>query len=625
MKPTFDCRASSVVVVALLVGCGKSDRTHVTSTPQYTAQVERIVPLDSKGGSLSIDPRVEFVGSQACIGCHRDEYESYRETTHSRALGDIVLADEPIGGEVEHKLSGKNYRIYRRDGQLRHREFIPAEDGSELLLADHPMRSVIGSGNHSRSYLIDIDGFLFESPVTWYTSKSAWGMSPGYKDNPEQPGFARPITAGCLYCHTGRIERPGGLGRLRILEKTIGCERCHGAGSLHVEQHEAGQLASETTVDSIVHPGRLAREHREAICAQCHLASAVQIEVHDRQIGEFRPGLPLTEFRVDYHLDSPESSMTVVGHVEQMRLSQCYQQSDTMTCTTCHNPHDHLSPATRVAHFNEKCLTCHQATACGLEEPIRLQQDPTDNCVACHMPQSPTDIPHFAFTHHRIGIHPQEQRVPQPATSVIADLLPIYSIYDRPEIVRQRCLGLAYVQLADTEGDSDGEAALYYQRRGRLLLEGVRAQGLLDPEVDVALAWIYRKSGDHRRAIELTHSALASGKLTFNSRRNALAVAARSHFELNQFDHAASLFAEISVLRLNAEDQMLLSLSSHRTGDFSGAFEAAKRAAELEPGHPDWQELLAELYRWAGNSEMSATHNNRAARLRTSLQAVVRE
>ena len=28
-----------------------------------------------------------------------------------------------------------------------------------------------------------------------------------------------------------------------------------------------------------------------------------------------------------------------------------------------------------------------------------------NRCVECHMPSSPTEVPHVAFTHHRIGIH----------------------------------------------------------------------------------------------------------------------------------------------------------------------------------------------------------------------------
>ena len=38
-----------------------------------------------------------------------------------------------------------------------------------------------------------------------------------------------------------------------------------------------------------------------------------------------------------------------------------------------------------------------------------------NDCVQCHMPHSPTDIPHLAFTHHRIGIYDNPPAAPLPS------------------------------------------------------------------------------------------------------------------------------------------------------------------------------------------------------------------
>ena len=45
-----------------------------------------------------------------------------------------------------------------------------------------------GQGIHH--YLVEVGGFLVDSPVTWDASRKAWGMSPGY-DNAEQYRFER--------------------------------------------------------------------------------------------------------------------------------------------------------------------------------------------------------------------------------------------------------------------------------------------------------------------------------------------------------------------------------------------------------------------------------------------------
>ena len=117
---------------------------------------------------------------------------------------------------------------------MRHRESVRGASGQEYVLADYEVAYVIGSGNHSRSYLIEDDGFLIESPVTWYAAPQQWGMSPGY-DTPKHEGFSRPVRFRCVFCHAGRVDRVGsGTHQLKVHETSITCERCHGPGSLHV-------------------------------------------------------------------------------------------------------------------------------------------------------------------------------------------------------------------------------------------------------------------------------------------------------------------------------------------------------------------------------------------------------
>ena len=564
-----------------------------------------------------------YVGSEACAKCHADEHKSYLHTAHSRSLGEIDLDAEPLDAEFKHNPSGRTYRIYRKSGEFRQRESLRADDGTELVLADHAVRYVIGSGNHSRSYLVEIDGFLFESPVTWYTSRQKWGMSPGYEDNPSQPGFARPTQHMCIICHVGHVEPvDGSLHRMRILEHRIGCERCHGPGSSHVQRFSSKGEATDGPDDSIVDLNRLPRQDREAICAQCHLVSAAQASVRGRSIADFRPSLRLADFSVNYRFDVPDSSMTVEGHLEQMWLSRCYNESETLTCTTCHNScHDlHATPDVvgRVDYYRAKCLTCHSVEACGLDQQRRRRKSPQDNCVACHMPQSPTNIPHFTFTHHRIGVHSDQQN-PSPAVK-LRELIPLGDVGHLPEIELQRCLGIAYVELA--EGDSDTEVARFYDSLARQLLEAVRQRGLRDPDVDAALAWFYRQDGNLELSSELAQSALGFERLTPAVRCDALTSLSRAYFDQNDPRSAIPILEQLVRIRYDAEDYLLLSLCRGNTGDINGALFAAKRAAKIEPDRPDLQDLLAELYRRVDDRELVAYHKDRSRRLRELLPVV---
>ena len=101
--------------------------------------------------------------------------------------------------------------------------------------------SVPGCAGHS--YLFEDDGYLFQSPISWYSGRHVLDLSPGYRDRNSH--FDRP----------GRCELPllsresaepveGTVNRYRepiFAGLAIGCERCHGPGELHVKQPGAAK------------------------------------------------------------------------------------------------------------------------------------------------------------------------------------------------------------------------------------------------------------------------------------------------------------------------------------------------------------------------------------------------
>ncbi len=200
-------------------------------------------PPLSASSFLNTAGQATYVGIAACAECHADEHHSFRHTAHSLALADVTPATEPPDGNFFHAPSGRTYSVYREGDQLRHREAARDEQGIEYAVADYPVRYLVGSGRHTRSYLVDVEGFLSESPITWYTSRKAWGMSPGY-DRPNHKGFERAADATCMVCHAGQISSPDqDYQRLTFPEQSIGCERCHGPGSLHVEErHRSAEI-----------------------------------------------------------------------------------------------------------------------------------------------------------------------------------------------------------------------------------------------------------------------------------------------------------------------------------------------------------------------------------------------
>ncbi|HKA06140.1 MAG TPA: multiheme c-type cytochrome, partial [Gemmataceae bacterium] len=173
---------------------------------------------------------MKYIGTAACAECHKSNHESYLLTAHSRAFSDLDPKAEPPDGSFPHTPSGRTYRVYRKGNKFHHEEVLRTADGTEIAKLDFPVKYLIGSGHFTRSYVVEVDGFLHESPITWYAQKKKWDMSPGY-DAPRHWSFERPVQIGCVHCHSGRVELVGdAVHRMTIHEKAIGCESCHGPG-----------------------------------------------------------------------------------------------------------------------------------------------------------------------------------------------------------------------------------------------------------------------------------------------------------------------------------------------------------------------------------------------------------
>jgi Flp pilus assembly protein TadD len=586
------------LVVILLVGGGSAlawwqyGRGTVTTRATPEGPVYPL-PAWSATPFLNTGRNARYIGAAACTACHADRHRSYLNTAHSQAMASVEPTREPPDGSFEHKASDRTYRVYRRDNLMIHEETLRDANGLEMARIEAPVRYRVGSGNSGRTYLVEIDGFLHESPITWYAHKQRWDMSPGY-DVPEHAGFERAIGTGCLRCHAGQAEAISDtLHRVVFHEYAIGCESCHGPGSLHQQRHLRHKREPPSGADdlTIVNPGKLDRPLQEAICAACHLNDVASIPLRGREHTDYRPGLPLTDCRVDYELKSDDSQMTVVGHVQQLRRSACYQKSAGLTCLTCHNPHAAARPKDPVAFHRQQCLSCHKVTACGLAPDARVKQDAADNCVACHMPRGPTEIAHTAFTHHRIGRHSIQ---PAASATAVPEVVPVYDVSHLPRLDQERNLGLAYLRAAQSEGST--RFASTFLARAQKLLDSVHAQGLHDPESLAALIDLYTDV-DRDRARTYLDELMRSKELPAEIRVSALQ--RRAHFAIQDGNYASAIsnLGEAVTLRRTAEDWHMLGLAHLSNGQPREALSAFHQALAIRPYRPRIHFAIANAYR----------------------------
>ena len=151
-------RVRNLYVIEMLLGAGLLGAALVIAlavrwglrkgVPPVQADPFALTPL-SASPYLNTDPGVGYVGSEACRACHEDRHASFRTTGMGRSMAAVNLSREPPDAVFEHPLSKRRYQICRKDGQLWHREFLLTEGPQEVLLAEYPLKYVVGSGRHS--------------------------------------------------------------------------------------------------------------------------------------------------------------------------------------------------------------------------------------------------------------------------------------------------------------------------------------------------------------------------------------------------------------------------------------------------------------------------------------------
>ncbi|MBO0699818.1 MAG: hypothetical protein J2P46_15580, partial [Zavarzinella sp.] len=95
---------------------------------------------------LNTGPDARYVGSVACSECHADRRASFRATGMGRSMAEVDPDREPPDGVVDHRPSKRRYEVVRKDGRLWHRELLLGAGPPDVVLAEYPVRYVVGSG-----------------------------------------------------------------------------------------------------------------------------------------------------------------------------------------------------------------------------------------------------------------------------------------------------------------------------------------------------------------------------------------------------------------------------------------------------------------------------------------------
>jgi predicted CXXCH cytochrome family protein len=540
---------------------------------------------------LNTKPGVQYVGDEACADCHAGLSQTFHAHPMGRSLAPVSPGDGlesyPATFEAQHM----RFAVERRGDRVFHKVMYLDDAGNPVpeVEVEGEVQYVIGSGAQGRSYIVNHDGFLYQSPISWFTRKKAWDVSPGYEKTFLH--FVRAINNRCLFCHCNDA-RPveGTVNGYRtdplFRRYAIGCERCHGPGEAHVALRQRGEDPGQVDY-SIVNPRHLEPALRAAICEQCHLQGVENVVRRGHSYWDFRPGLRLHDF-ISVYVKPPEMAdgYKVVSHVEQMHISRCFIASEgKFGCTSCHDPHALPKPEQKVTFYRDACLRCHledrgskiedrpsrfsildprsstQAAACTLPLAERRQKDSQDSCFACHMPRGPAaDVAHGALTDHRIVRSPEHP--PRVLSSGLGPgSVPMLffhkDLVHGPDPGRERDLGLAMVAVAQDPGDEGVRRRIC--QRALPLLEQAVSEAPGDAAAQEALGYALWQVGGRQQALEALDAALRRQPRQVTALGLAIEVAAAS-------------------------------------GRLEGAQDYARRLVEVNPWDPQGWAFLARVY-----------------------------
>ncbi len=334
--------------------------------------VASLSPEKETEPTISLAASAHYVGSPACKECHAEIYARWKKTTMARVVLDPREHPEII---IPDLTKPDPLQTFTRDD----------------------IGLVYGSRWKQR-YFKKVGDDYFVFPAQWDVTHKQW--RPYFVKNgtdwwaPFYPpdNFQRPTGPLCDGCHSVNYD----IATKKVTEWNVGCEKCHGPGSEHVDHHGKG---------GIVNPARLDYVHASDVCIQCHSQgrppkNPIEGKYYDWPVG-FHVGMNLSDFwRLEEH-KLGETSFTHfadgTAHKNRMQgndFAQSLMYTRGVACLSCHDAHGNQNPAQLWKPGDALCLDCHGPNtangphAATLEEHTHHKPGSTGSeCVGCHMPK----------------------------------------------------------------------------------------------------------------------------------------------------------------------------------------------------------------------------------------------
>ena len=355
--------------------------------------------------------KAHFVGSQSCKSCHAKEYSGWKQTRMANVVRDPREHPDAVLGDFIHADPIRTFNLDQ-------------------------VAFVYGSRWKQRYFTKRGDDY-YPLPAQWDIKKGKWlpyHVEPGtdwWQPFYGPSNFDRPTGPTCDGCHSVNYD----IQTKQVTEWNVGCEKCHGPGSLHVQHPTKTNIVNPETLDYI---------RGNDTCIQCHsqgrpLQNPIAGKYFDWPVG-FLPGERLADY---WKLEELKPGTTnfyqfadLTAHKNRMQGNDFVQSNmyhRELRCFDCHDVHSNQNTASLRAAGNALCLSCHASdknNPAGLKGTVsehthHAAGSPGSQCVACHMPLIEQTIKdNYVHAHTFRFITPaqtEQSAIPNPCTSCHTD------------------------------------------------------------------------------------------------------------------------------------------------------------------------------------------------------------
>ncbi len=408
----------------------------IVSAAGAAASAQGISPTAPPSAALP-----EYAGSQSCRFCHSDIYTAwhtgmskmFQPYKPQNLIGDFTVHNSFYAGDDAtfqdgefHTTPGKNRWLFARMVVIHGHPYFETRN-QDGRWHQYPVDYTIGS-KWEQAYATRLpDGEIQVFPIQYNRLLGRWVDFWKFIDPPDSPradlhrwgemGIWTNYQANCAVCHTSQLRSPGGGGFApkgeTFREPGVDCEMCHGPCARHVAAMMKGQPYSKQPLDPPIDFTRISAQDFMAICAQCHMQSAVRApgprgELNYSTRGEFfvrYRSRPYDEFsHLGFYKDGRFRQTTFI--VESLMRSECFRKGH-ITCGNCHdvhapNPASNLTLLKFPEESNRMCTQCHTVfrdKAALVRHTRHPARSPGSRCVACHMPRIMNALLFMARTH----------------------------------------------------------------------------------------------------------------------------------------------------------------------------------------------------------------------------------